>query len=157
MVPAAIQAEDALQAREPPSSEIIIEGVLADGLDHVWARVEPMLTAAIRDGGARLGTEDIRGWLDEGAMQLWIAFDDENLYAVAITEILVFPRIKVASIVMIAGWSYETWEPAAFDMIKRWAKAKGCKRLEVRGRPGWKRRLQSHGFRHRQTVLELEL
>ena len=154
---AQVQAQPKAPAGVPPSSKVIIEGVLAADIDHVWAKVEPMLAAAIRDDGARMGTEDFRRWLDEGAMQLWIAFDSEHLYAAAVTEIIIFPRLKVCQIVLLAGWDYGTWEAAAFDMIKRWAKSKGCKRLEIRGRPGWKRRLASHGFRHRQTVLEMEL
>ena len=131
-----------------------VDGVRAPIPDDIWQLVEPMLERAIRDDGIRMGTEDFHGWLNQGAMQLWIACSPDELVACAVTEIVIYPRMKACCIVMLAGRAIQAWAQQGFDMIDRWAMSKGCAVIEVHGRRGFERLLKPHGFKHTHSVME---
>ncbi|OWJ67448.1 hypothetical protein BWR60_09590 [Inquilinus limosus] len=75
---------------------------------------------------------DVLDCLATGSSQLWLGEK-----SALVTEILNYPRVK-ACVIWLAGGDLE--EVVEIQRhIATGAKARGCTRLEVRGRPGWLR------------------
>lgn len=94
--------------------------------------------------------EDIHGFLLKGICQLWLSWRD-GIEAIAVTEIVCYPRLKAVRIFQLRGKDREHW--LGFErLIATWAKSEGCTRMELIGRKGWSRVLphwENHVFLER--------
>lgn len=70
--------------------------------------------------------------LIEGRTQLWI-----GKRSALVTEIVVYPRLKACNVWLAGGDLQEVVEIQR--SVAEGAKARGCTRLELKGRPGWLR------------------
>ena len=86
--------------------------------------------------------------------QLWIGIDD-GLKAVAVTQICVYPRRKVARVWIFAAEDAPSWIAGDLMHIEAWAKAEGCSEIEMSGRLGWRKRLPGWGVREVLMTKEL--
>lgn len=83
---------------------------------------------------------DVEAMIDSGEAQLWLG--DRSA---AVTEIIVYPRLKVLHLWLCGGDLAEIVE-TMLPRAEKWAKAKGCSRLTTGGRKGWDRVMSKHGF-----------
>jgi len=104
---------------------------------HLWSSVEPVLERAVsRNGGFTMN--DILQHVSRGTMQMWLSIQDNEIEAVGITKIEVYPQKKTCLLLFVAGKDYENWKPYLKD-LEEWAVKIGCTELKFIGRKGWAR------------------
>lgn len=123
--------------------------------EHVH-RVWPSVTALIEDAMERGGGDfDLvqRDTLN-GEKLLWIAIDEQRIWAAAITGLHVEKDEKFCCIWSCGGVERERWLPLK-SKVEQFAKDEGCKYVRIYGRKGWNRELPDYKLMH--TVLEKRL
>jgi hypothetical protein len=134
--------------------DIQLVGVPYSSIDDVWAEVEPMLKKGIQHGDGELDTKDILKMLIERSMQLWVLwdYDGDRIVMAGVTEIISYPRLKVCRAVVLGGERVSEWM-TYIDEIERWAKYKGCDRMEAYGRRGLAKKMESIGYSNTYVVM----
>jgi hypothetical protein len=113
-------------------------GIPADKVTGaLWERVEPLLKLSC-DGAGTEDPDDVRDWVLDRSVQLWILADTE-IEGVMITEINMYPKISVARVRHYSGPMSQAIYTTVSRVVSEWAKAQGCSKLELWGRPGWER------------------
>lgn len=121
-------------------------------VDAVWPDALPYLARALADDLGHFTADDVKALLQARRQQLWLLEDGGKCTGAVVTEVAIWPRCKVARIVLAAaddGYRNE-WLPLR-PVIEDWARAEGCTVMEVYGRPGWERVLPQA---RRRTVVE---
>ena len=99
-------------------------------------------------GGTHL-FEDVAHAVADGRMQAWV-----NGQTIAITEIIVYPRLKSLHVFLAGGNRKEL-----FQMINaawEWGQSIGCSKMTLAGRKGWTKLMGKHGFKQTLIVMEKE-
>ena len=132
--------------------------VRPDLVGKAWPLVETWIAKALIRGRGDVGADFVRGHLERGGMLLWLVWDDETNRAIGccVTELADSVRGKCCNLVVISGAQFRRWKHLV-DVVKAYAKEKGCTRLESGGRIGMVRYLKTEGWRPVRTVIELEL
>jgi hypothetical protein len=131
--------------------------VRSGDVDTVWPRVLPFIRRALDRGDGGHDPEHVREACRSRAAQLWLGLGEAGLEMVAVTEIRVLPRKRIARIWLLAGSDARGWIGERLEVIEAWARAEGCAALELVGRKGWLRRLPASGWSHKQVVMRKEL
>lgn len=129
-------------------------GVRSELVDTVWPRVEPLMDRACKRSHGVYEPSDIYEALMGRTMQLWTAWDGKELVAAAVTEIRIYPRMKVLAMPLLAGERLKDWlefQPT----FEEYARAHGCSHLEGYARKGWLRVLKN--WTPQWTVIRKEL
>lgn len=123
-----------------------------------WPLIEPWVVTALRRGNADQSPDDVRGHIERGTMQFWLAWADgePRPRGVWITEILESARGRLCNIVVLAGDKFEMWRPLE-AYLAEWAREQGCVRMSLVGRRGWARRLKAGGWREAAVTLERQI
>ena len=127
----------------------------SENVKDVWILVKDKIQAACEYNGGFADAEDFKKWLEQGTMQLWVAWDNEEkkVLCVCITEIRQYPKYKVCSCKITTGSNMKRWVNF-MNYILEFAKDEGCKKMEMITRPGWEKVLKSKGFLKTQVQLE---
>ena len=108
-------------------------------IDGFWKAAEKHLRPAVEgfsDGCWQI--EDVYTFLKSRDMQLWTAFDDREMVAAAVTQIICYPRKKLCAVHFVGGIGRNNWLQFQ-EVIGAWAKAQGCAAMETSARKGWLR------------------
>jgi hypothetical protein len=116
-----------------------------------WARAQPHIEAALAYGGETHEIQDIQEACLLGLAHLWTS---EN--SAAVTEIIQYPRIRTVRI-WLAGGDLEELRDDIRPRIEAYALAEGAGRVEIAGRPGWKKALAGVGYSPSCIVISKEL
>ena len=108
----------------------------ADQVASIWEEVYPLLEKAQVYAAGELDTQDFFKMIENGDMQLWIAEDDNGIFAMMLTEFVKYPRKKVMRIVSIGGEGMNRWM-RYFPALEAAALSVGCTGFEIFGRKGW--------------------
>lgn len=127
-------------------------GVQPADIERVWPYVETLIAEGCEQSGGRYWAEDIKGFLTESRMQLWVAHDGKTAHAVAVTEVLNYPRLKALNCALLAGKDPASWLGTVKNTLESYAAAHGCALTEIGGRKGWQRLLPDY----RWTGITLE-
>jgi hypothetical protein len=130
-------------------------GVPARDLNIWWVSAAPLIERALARGRGEMTAEDVRGFLERRAMQLWLLWDGARVCGALATELANYPRKRSCILRLFAadaGWR-AAWL-RLLPLIEPWAREQGCAAVEVFGRPGWARIL---GYDIKQVVLSKEL
>ncbi len=100
---------------------------------------------------------DVFDALTKGNMQLWIVSEDRMAEAIILTEICAFPLTKVLSVFLVGGKDPHLWIEGAEDVLCKFARAKGCDRIEAIGRPGWRKMYEKLGWQSTAVYIQKEL
>lgn len=126
-------------------SELKIHDVPANMVTDFWSLVSPMLERAV----VLNPHMDLPGLLqmllaDFG--QLIVMTRDGELQAAAVMERHRYPNHVVGNIMLLAGkrGTYKEID-RLFPHLEKWAKARGCDRIALLGRPGLSRLVKRHG------------
>jgi len=114
--------------------------VPADEVGEWWDKAAPEIERAVKRGG-RQTVEAIHERILNREMQLWLAVENGEVLCVCVTEILVYPLGKIASVCFTTGRDYKKWAHYMLALTD-WAKREGCYRMEAFARPGWFRILK---------------
>ena len=127
----------------------------AEKVKEVWILVKELIQKACDYSDGFADAEDFKKWLEQGTMQLWVAWDNEEkkVRCVCITEIKQYPKYKVCGCKITTGSSFNKWVDF-MDFVMEWAKQEGCRKMEIHTRPGWERVLKSKGFFKTHVQLE---
>lgn len=110
-----------------------------------------MFEDALRPSLENAADEDVRAVIAgclEGRMQLWAASClERGLLGAAVTAInLTSSGRKYCVILYLAGRRAWPAMRGLLGELEDWARAEGCQRLELFGRPGWRRALEPFGY-----------
>lgn len=122
----------------------------------LWPRVRDRIASCCDRSGGKYEPADILRNLIAGRMDLWLAEDGGAIHAVAISEIVVYPRVRVCKLLACTGEKARRWLDL-LAQIEAWARAQGCAVIEPVCRPGWERHLKPMGYRKTHVVLEKTL
>lgn len=116
--------------------------------------IEPEITASI-DRGGLYDANDVKGWLLQGTMQLWLAGSkSRGIEALAATEILQHPKGRTFNVFICTGKDKNRWLGHLAE-LERWGKERGCDRARYEARKGWQKHLPDYKWTH--VVLEKRL
>jgi len=93
--------------------------------------------------------EDVARAIVDNHAQLW-----RGKHSEIVTEIKVYPTIQVCRI-WLAGGDMDELVKEMLPDVEAWAKERGCARMEICGRKGWKRVLKD--YREQYAVLTKEI
>jgi hypothetical protein len=120
-------------------------------IDSEFDRCSKWLEAALEYSGGTHGIEDIAEGVREGRFQFW-----PSPRAAAITEIIVYPRLKALNW-FLAGGDLDDLK-AMRPFVELWAKQQGCSRSTFSGRRGWERTfIKDEGYAPKWFVVSKEL
>ncbi len=106
-------------------------GVPEADIKKGWPLAAPLLAEGLKKSD-RLTLEDVREGVTAGEQQLWIAWVEDQIRAVGVTEIYETSIRRVCSVVFATGDLEILAEH--MPMIEDWAKASQCDRIEMLGR-----------------------
>lgn len=121
-------------------------GVAVKDIDEAWPVIRADLDRVIDVGHGHYDAAAVRAKIEATDWQLWVAFEDKRYLGFVVTEIRVWPRCRTLEAVLLAGEDADRVIAETQDKLKDFARAHGCVALEMRGRFGWKRVLQRHGW-----------
>lgn len=139
---------------------IVFQGVPSDKVDAVWPYVEDMIATALnKNPDGFFSPDDIKRLCADKSMQLWIGRDDDSAELAIVTQILIYPRKKVLTWVIVSGKNRriaaQWW--MAKDVIENYARENGCDAIMGYGRRGWKRKYPHLDYHNIHTVWLQEL
>lgn len=126
---------------------------------QAWPMVEPLLQRAVdQQTWPEMLLEDVYSFLMARDMQLWAVIDRSTsmFKAAGVTQILVYPRKKVARLVLVAGEDMDEWTNS-LESVEAWAIANGATFVDAFCRPGLAKKLKPHGFTSVYVVVEKDL
>ena len=112
----------------------MIEAIPPARVQSVWEQAQPILQRACEHSGERT-THDVLMALLSGHAQLWRVHDD----AWCVTEIVNYPRKKVANVSIVGGRNAKRWCRELADTCIDWAKRYQADEIRIVGRRGWLR------------------
>jgi hypothetical protein len=126
----------------------VIEAIRPEAVALVWSDAEPFLHDACEHSGERT-THDVLIQLVTGNAQLWRIHDK----AWAVSEVINYPRKKVASITLAGGRDARSWAREFQEVVIKWAKHYQADEIRCIGRRGWLRWRPEQS--HETTVIHL--
>ena len=105
------------------------------------------IEAALAHSGGTHLFEDIVHGVHDGRMQAWV-----NGETIAITEIIVYPRLKSLHVFLAGGNRKELFQ--MIDAAWEWGQSIGCTKMTLAGRKGWTKLMGKHGFKQTLIVME---
>ena len=116
-----------------------------------WARCEPWLAAALAHAGGTHTPMDVRRMVARGEAQLWPG------RAAAMVTALEDDPCERRLLIWLAGGALEELRDRLLPAAEDWARARGCRRMLVIGRPGWERALKPKGYAPLARLIAKEL
>lgn len=105
-------------------------GVPWNEIDRWQPRVIGHLRRIAKGSNGRFLASDLVTALKERDMQLWVAFAGDAIMAVALTEIIEFPRVKCLSIMGCCGRDWRQWAHLR-RYIELWGRKMGCEQFRI--------------------------
>lgn len=132
-----------------------------------WREIEPAIQLAIDRSVGESTTYDYLDWFqDPEYCQCWVVLDDDrNIINVSTSRINTYPTHKschVLTCTSVNGGKWDTYRQA-HNAIEEFARERGCRRMELYGRPGWKRKIgllagtKNETYKPVYTVYSMEL
>lgn len=133
-------------------------GIQSKDIDNYWHLVRDFIAESLRKMSDNTKLDDIYSSLITSDRQLWVVYDrdEEKIIGCILTSILVFPEYKKLLYYVVSGKDFKLWRDYS-SIIENWAKSKGCTKIEMCGRLGWRKYLDSLGFRLAYIGMEKDL
>jgi len=127
----------------------------SEHIESVWPKVQSYMERAAKYTYGRYTAEDIKSELFTKDQQLWIAFEEGNVYGAYVTEIVRYPRLKTCVIHFLGGKQFKKWGWLGLEVLQKFAKEHKCDVMESSGRPGWGKIWKNDGYKELFTFYEL--
>jgi hypothetical protein len=122
-------------------------------VSKVWPHVSDLIRRAMERGG--MGRfEDVERDVLTANAYLWLAVDGGSALAAAVTQVTQQRDHRLCTIVACGGHAWARWG-ALIEGLESYARAENCQRVEIAGRPGWRKRLPD--YRLVKIVIRKEL
>lgn len=110
-----------------------------------WKRCKPWIEKAIKHQDM-YNIDDVENQIRKGFFTLW-----PGKNSAIITEIVVFPQIKIMNL-LFCGGDYSELQSIVDTSIEQFAKQLGIQRLSGGGRKGWIRKLKHLGWKNEHII-----
>lgn len=119
---------------------------------HV-AKIWPMVTHLIREAMERGGGDytEVEAATLSGEKLLWLAVDEQAIWAAAVTGLHVEKAHKFCCIWACGGKERTRWLDME-SLIEKYAKDEGCQSMRIYGRRGWAKEFPD--YKLKQIMLE---
>jgi len=116
-------------------------------IDKIWPLVKDKVQAALDRNHNFRDHTDVKKNCKNGVEQLWVIADKkDNVHGVCITQIMQQPNYNVGLVRIATGHDLPLWVDK-INEFENWAEKKfNCKKIEIYGRPGWKKMLTPLGY-----------
>ena len=128
--------------------------VSADKVASIWEEVYPLIDKAQVSASGELDTQDFFAMIENEDMQLWIAEDDNGIFAMMLTEFIQYPRKKIVRVITVSGKDMSMWYDF-LPMLEGYAVRNGCSSLEAWTRKGMTRKLKD--WKHSYDIITKDL
>jgi hypothetical protein len=119
----------------------------------IWPHVAHLVRRAMERG--RMGRfADVQRDVLGANAYLWLAIAQGDVLAAAVTQVTQENDHRLCTIVACGGRDFARWG-GLIEGLEDYARAEGCARVEIAGRPGWRKRLP--GYRLVKVVIRKEL
>jgi len=122
-------------------------------IGQLWPHMAHFIRRAMEKGGMGRFEDVERDVLTENAY-LWVAIEDGGILAAAVTQVTDPKDCRLCTIVACGGHDWERFGHL-IEGLEKYARAEGCTRIEIAGRPGWLRRLPD--YKLAKVVIRKEL
>lgn len=124
-----------------------------------WGRVAPMLGLALSRGDHHQNLGQVRESLEQQESMLWLVIEEGDQYTeTAIVGALVsYISNDDLFVWLMAGRELSAWAPDVSPMLVRYAKEHDLARVKAVVRPGMVLLLRHLGWRHRQSIVTIEV
>lgn len=109
----------------------------------MWPEVEPHLVPAIEMSRGCFEAVDVMALCATGAMQLWVAYDGDDLVGAIVTELVDFPRRRMTRAPFAGGKDIRRWYAAMDAAVESWGRSWGSTGICAIGRKGWSKILNA--------------
>ena len=111
-------------------------------IDKVWPLVKDKIQAALDRNFNPKDHWHVKEQCKLGLEQLWVIVDDkDNIHGVCVSSIVKQPNYNVGIVNMATGHDLPLWVDQIKEFEKWASKNYEIKKIEIFGRPGWKRML----------------
>ena len=152
-----MQAPQAQIERLPSSSseaDIALQAIPPRNLGDVFPMVSPLLESIAERSNGRYSVPGMLDRFARGDWILWVVWDG-SVKAVVATELYHDVSGMLCCMIRFAtGREASKWAHL-IDEIEEWARANGCKRLDMLARKGWAKHLPDYKMSH--VFLEKDL
>lgn len=135
------------------NTQYTIRGVPAAFIEQFWHFGLPYIKRALDHTYGEIGHDDLKKMCLERDGQLWLCYKEGRIIGSGVTQIVIYPKMKVCRIITLAGTEFDSWKHLADQMIQMWAIEQGCTDMEALTRKGFVPKLQEMGFKHKYSVL----
>jgi hypothetical protein len=119
----------------------------SEEIDKVWPLVKDKIQEALNRNFNPKDHWHVKEQCKLGLEQLWVIVDDkDNIHGVCVSSIVKQPNYNVGIVNMATGHDLPLWVDQIKEFEKWASKNYGVKKIEIFGRPGWKRMLAPLGF-----------
>jgi hypothetical protein len=116
-------------------------------IDKVWPLVKDKIQAALDRNFNPKDHWHVKEQCKNGLEQLWVIVDNkDDIHGVCVSSIVKQPNYNVGIVNMATGHDLPLWVDQIKEFEKWASKNYGVKKIEIFGRPGWKRMLEPLGF-----------
>jgi hypothetical protein len=122
-------------------------------VESIWPHVAHFIRRAMERGGMGRFADVERDVLTANAY-LWVAIEAGAVLAAAVTQVTQQDDQRLCTIVACGGRDFARWG-GRIAGLEDYARAENCARIEIAGRPGWRRRLPD--YRLAKIVIRKEL
>ena len=129
--------------------------VLREHIPVVWDSIKEYAEGCAKYTYGRFTAEDMLKGLLTKDQQLWIAFDEIGIHAFWVTEVIEYPQIKTLVMHFVGGKDIEKWQTIGLSQLQKFARDRGCSKIESYGRPGWEKIWKKQGYIKRLVFYEL--
>ncbi len=126
--------------------------ILAPYAGRIWPEVKHWIEAATKESGGWWSASDVLAGIERDALHLWAVTDGQIVYGAVVLEIEQSPQKRIAIVALCAGHSQDLWLHLLPE-LEAWARGHSCHEMQVRGRPGWQRRLTEFGYQQRYITI----
>ena len=124
-------------------------------VDLVWPVVKPMLQRAIDFNDGDFDSNFVLSRLLNSTMQLFVGYNPKEIVYAAVTEILPYQKRKALRIVLMGGKDIDSWVDT--KIFERFARSQECDRIEIVGRKGWIKKLETRGYKQTHYIVTKEI
>lgn len=126
----------------------------------------PKLVAACAQSMGRYKAEDIIKCIKADSMQIWLAFEDEKLDGLILTQIIEYPQSMALRFLCLTGVGVDGWQEFMsviqewlpfVKQIEDWARNLGCKLSQIECPAAWELYMRDYGYVRTHVLLDREL
>lgn len=138
----------------------VINGVITmitlDVLDLIWPKCIPLFTKTRSWWEDYYELDDILYQVRQGDMQLWVAVEKNEIFALGLTQLGQYPQCRILKCIFLAGRNSKKILPCVKE-IEQWAAMHGATKSEIIGRDAWLRLAVPMGYAKRSVVMTKQL